>query len=44
MTYKHKMHSVDNDGKIISNADVDFYIDEVTFLSVFLWLVMIWNL
>ncbi|ONK80237.1 uncharacterized protein A4U43_C01F15420 [Asparagus officinalis] len=28
MTYKHKMHSVDNDGKIISNADVDFYINE----------------
>lgn len=29
MTYKHKMHSVDNEGKIISNADVDFYINEV---------------
>lgn len=28
MTYKHKMHSVDNEGKIISNADVDFYINE----------------
>ncbi|KAG1330369.1 eukaryotic translation initiation factor 3 subunit L [Cocos nucifera] len=28
MTYKHKMHAVDSDGKIISNADVDFYIDE----------------
>jgi len=29
MTYKHKTHAVDSDGKIISNADVDFYIDEV---------------
>ncbi|KAJ3694538.1 hypothetical protein LUZ60_010018 [Juncus effusus] len=28
MTYKHKMHSVDTDGKIVSNADVDFYIDD----------------
>ncbi|XP_055820698.1 uncharacterized protein LOC129889435 [Solanum dulcamara] len=28
MTYKHKTHAVDSDGKIISNADVDFYIDE----------------
>eukprot|EP00262_Sarcandra_glabra_P018339 TRINITY_DN652_c1_g1_i1.p1 TRINITY_DN652_c1_g1~~TRINITY_DN652_c1_g1_i1.p1 ORF type:complete len:524 (+),score=70.18 TRINITY_DN652_c1_g1_i1:144-1715(+) len=30
MTYKHKMHAVDNDGKIISNADVDFYVSEDT--------------
>lgn len=29
MTYKHKTHAVDSDGKITSNADVDFYIDEV---------------
>lgn len=29
MTYKHKTHSVDSDGKIISNADFDFYIDDV---------------
>ena len=29
LTYKHKTHSVDSDGKIISNADVDFYIDDV---------------
>ncbi|KAG8067539.1 hypothetical protein GUJ93_ZPchr0005g14842 [Zizania palustris] len=29
MTYKHKMHSVDSDGKVISSADFDFYIDEV---------------
>ncbi|KAI5354659.1 hypothetical protein L3X38_007554 [Prunus dulcis] len=28
LTYKHKTHAVDTDGKIISNADVDFYIDD----------------
>uniref|UniRef100_A0A0D6QWN7 Eukaryotic translation initiation factor 3 subunit L n=1 Tax=Araucaria cunninghamii TaxID=56994 RepID=A0A0D6QWN7_ARACU len=28
MTYKHKTHAINHDGKIISNADVDFYIDE----------------
>ncbi|CAI0408507.1 unnamed protein product [Linum tenue] len=28
MTYKHKTHAVDSAGKIISNADVDFYIDD----------------
>ncbi|CAI9093495.1 OLC1v1029004C1 [Oldenlandia corymbosa var. corymbosa] len=28
LTYKHKTHAVDSDGKIISNADVDFYIDD----------------
>ncbi|PPR80775.1 hypothetical protein GOBAR_AA39939 [Gossypium barbadense] len=27
-SYKHKTHAVDSDGKIISNADVDFYIDD----------------
>lgn len=29
MTFKHKMHSTDNDGKIVSNADIDFYINDV---------------
>lgn len=29
MTYKHKMHAVDNNGKIVSSADFDFYIKEV---------------
>lgn len=33
MTYKHKTHAVDSAGKVISNADVDFYIDDVNFLS-----------
>ncbi|XP_022854939.1 eukaryotic translation initiation factor 3 subunit L-like [Olea europaea var. sylvestris] len=28
MTYKHKTHAVDSDGKITSNADVNFYIDD----------------
>ena len=28
MTYKHKTHAIDHDGRIISNADVDFYIIE----------------
>ncbi|CAD6233607.1 unnamed protein product [Miscanthus lutarioriparius] len=28
MTYKHKMHAVDSDGKIVSSADFDFYIVE----------------
>lgn len=32
LTYKHKTHAVDSDGKIISNADVDFYIDDVGFI------------
>ncbi|KAJ7556493.1 hypothetical protein O6H91_05G085900 [Diphasiastrum complanatum] len=27
LTYKHKTHVVDYDGSILSNADVDFYID-----------------
>ncbi|XP_073308744.1 uncharacterized protein [Primulina huaijiensis] len=30
ITYKHKTHSVDSDGKVLSNADVDFYIDDDT--------------
>ncbi|CAI8599830.1 unnamed protein product [Vicia faba] len=30
MTYKHKTHAVDTAGKVISNADVDFYIDDDT--------------
>lgn len=29
MTYKHKTHAVDSDGKVISNADIDFSIDDV---------------
>ena len=28
MTYKHKTHAIDHDGRIISNADVEFYIVE----------------
>ncbi|XP_047943234.1 eukaryotic translation initiation factor 3 subunit L-like [Salvia hispanica] len=28
MTYKHKMHSVNSDGKIVSNMDTNFYIDD----------------
>ncbi|GAB2275700.1 hypothetical protein Dimus_010454 [Dionaea muscipula] len=28
MTYKHKTHAVDVSGKIISNANVDFYIED----------------
>ncbi|KAL8522023.1 hypothetical protein ACS0TY_012250 [Phlomoides rotata] len=28
MTYKHKTHAVDANGKITSNANVDFYIDD----------------
>lgn len=33
MTYKHKTHAVDTAGKVISNADVDFYIDDVSLLT-----------
>ena len=29
MTYKHKMHAVDSNGKIVSSADFDFYINDV---------------
>ncbi|KAF7830130.1 Eukaryotic translation initiation factor 3 subunit L [Senna tora] len=28
LTYKHKTHSVGSDRKIVSNADVDFYVDD----------------
>ena len=35
MTYKHKTHAVDSDGKITSNADVDFYIDDVSLFPIF---------
>ncbi|KAL9226819.1 hypothetical protein vseg_002588 [Gypsophila vaccaria] len=28
MTYKHKTHTVGAEGKIISNADIDFYLDD----------------
>jgi translation initiation factor 3 subunit L len=30
LTYKHKTHAVDSAGKVISNADVNFYIDDDT--------------
>ena len=30
LTYKHKTQAVDSDGKISSNADVDFYVDDVS--------------
>lgn len=33
LTYKHKTHAVDSVGKIMSNADVDFYIEDVCLLS-----------
>lgn len=32
MTYKHKTHAVDSEGKVTSNADIDFYIDNVSLL------------
>lgn len=32
MTFKHKMHSVGSDGKIVSNSDINFYIDDVSYL------------
>lgn len=32
MTYKHKMHSVDSDGKIVSNMDTNFFINDVSFI------------
>ena len=38
MTYKHKTHAVDSDGKITSNADLDFYIDDVSLLTSFSWI------
>lgn len=40
ITYKHKTHAVDSDGKITSNADVDFYIDEVSLLAIFSWMIL----
>lgn len=36
MTYKHKTHAVDSEGKITSNADLDFYIDNVRIPSFYL--------
>jgi hypothetical protein len=30
LTYKHKTHVINNDGSVLSNADVDFYIDDVS--------------
>ena len=43
LTYKHKTHVLDNDQRIMSNADVDFYVDNVIFslqlaCTVFYWL------
>lgn len=35
LTYKHKTHSVAGDEKIVSNADVDFYIDDVSLFNFF---------
>lgn len=32
LTYKHKTHVINNDGSVLSNADVDFYIDDVSLL------------
>ena len=29
MSYKHKTHAVDSDGKVVSNADIDFSINDV---------------
>ncbi|CAH2046360.1 unnamed protein product [Thlaspi arvense] len=37
LTYKHKTHSVDSDGRIVSNADINFYINNVVDLSVSSW-------
>lgn len=33
MTFKHKMHSVGSDGKIVSNSDINFYIDDVSYFT-----------
>lgn len=33
MTYKHKMHSVNSNGKIVSNMDTNFYIDDVSLIN-----------
>jgi hypothetical protein len=33
LTYKHKTHVINNDGSVLSNADVDFYVDDVSTLS-----------
>lgn len=33
LTYKHKTHVLDYDGRIVSNADVDFYVDKVLSIS-----------
>lgn len=35
MSYKHKTHAVDSDGKVVSNADIDFSIDDVSVLKLF---------
>jgi len=33
LTYKHKTHVINNDGSVISNANVDFYVNDVSILS-----------
>lgn len=35
LTYKHKTHVINNDGSVLSNADVDFYIDDVSLFRSF---------
>ncbi len=32
-TYKHKTHVINSDGNVLSNANVDFYVDDVNILS-----------
>ena len=36
MTYKHKTHIVDGEGKIVSNADIDFWVNEARLYFTFL--------
>lgn len=31
LTYKHKTHVINYDGTVLSNADVDFYVDDVSY-------------
>jgi translation initiation factor 3 subunit L len=33
LTYKHKTHVINNDGNVISNADVEFFVGDVSILS-----------
>jgi hypothetical protein len=32
-TYKHKTHVINNDGSVLFNANVDFYVDDVNILT-----------